>query len=72
MIKEQPKEFCLSTIESTLSILELLQQQGIETIEAEKFEKFLTPFTSMVEYQIECATHSRNSSVRFKPRREEN
>jgi len=71
MIKEQPKEFCLSTIESTLSILELLNLQGIENIEAEKFEKFLTPFTSMVKYQIDCASHSQNKSVRFKPRREE-
>ncbi|OHD76987.1 MAG: hypothetical protein A2023_03365, partial [Sulfuricurvum sp. GWF2_44_89] len=51
-IKEQPKEFCLSTIESTLSILELLNEQGAEEIAQGSFEHFLDPFTSMVEYQI--------------------
>lgn len=63
-IKEQPKEFCLSTIESTLSILELLNEQGSEEIAQESFEHFLDPFTSMVEYQIGCASRS-SESVRF-------
>ncbi|HLD22685.1 MAG TPA: tRNA-uridine aminocarboxypropyltransferase [Sulfuricurvum sp.] len=63
-IKEQPKEFCLSTIESTLSVLELLHEQGIERIEEGAFVDFLDPFTSMVEYQIGCASRS-NESVRF-------
>jgi DTW domain-containing protein YfiP len=69
-IKEQPKEFCLSTIESTLTILELLNIQGIEEIEDKEFEHFLDPFTSMVEYQIGCAEESENKA-RFKPRRED-
>lgn len=63
-IKEQPKEFCLSTIESTLSVLELLNEQGIEEIEEGAFESFLDPFTSMVEYQLGCASDS-IKSVRF-------
>lgn len=63
-IKEQPKEFCLSTIESTLSVLELLNDQGVEKIEEGGFETFLDPFTSMVEYQIGCASRS-SESVRF-------
>lgn len=63
-IKEQPKEFCLSTIESTLSVLELLNEQGIEEIEEGAFESFLDPFTSMVEYQLGCASDS-IESVRF-------
>lgn len=70
MIKEQPKEFCLSTIESTLCILELLNKQGVESIEEGSFEQFLDPFTAMVNYQIKCATKS-DESVRFKKRREE-
>jgi DTW domain-containing protein YfiP len=70
MIKEQPKEFCLSTIESTLSILELLNKQGVETIEEGSLERFLDPFTAMVNYQIECAIKS-DENVRFKKRREE-
>lgn len=66
-IKEQPKEFCLSTIESTLSVLELLNEQGVETIEEGSFESFLDPFIAMVNYQIECATKS-EEGVRFKKR----
>lgn len=69
MIKEQPKEFCLSTIESTLTILELLHAQEIEEIEEGAFEHFLDPFTSMIEYQIGCAKESKNN-IRFKPRRD--
>jgi DTW domain-containing protein YfiP len=53
-IKEQPKEFCLSTIESTLTILELLTAQKLEEIGQEAFDAFLDPFLSMVEYQITC------------------
>jgi DTW domain-containing protein YfiP len=67
-IKEQPKEFCLSTIESTQTVLELLHAQGLEEIEEGAFERFLDPFVSMVEYQIECAQVSQKNA-RFKPRR---
>jgi len=70
LIKEQPEEYCLSTIESTLTVLELLQEQGIEKIEKGAFEAFLNPFKAMVEYQIGCASYS-EESVRFKRRREE-
>ncbi|ADR34064.1 DTW domain containing protein [Sulfuricurvum kujiense DSM 16994] len=70
LIKEQPEAYCLSTIESTLSVLELLHQQGLEAIEEGAFEAFLNPFKAMVEYQIGCASHS-EESVRFKTRREE-
>ncbi len=45
MIKEQPKDYCLSTIESTLTILELLHFHGIENIKEEAFKQFLNPFT---------------------------
>jgi DTW domain-containing protein YfiP len=67
-IKEQPKEFCLSTIESTLTVLELLNIQGIEEIEHRDFEHFLDPFTFMVDYQLECSTQAA-SNARFKPKR---
>jgi DTW domain-containing protein YfiP len=63
-IKEQPKEFCLSTIESTLSVLEVLNQQGVESIEEGDLVNFLDPFSAMVEYQIGCASRS-SESVRF-------
>ena len=59
----QPKEYCLSTIESTLCVLELLNKHKIENIEEKKFELFLEPFEKMVEYQISCID---NNSVRYK------
>lgn len=58
-IKEQPKDFCLSTIESTLTILELLNAHGIEKINTARFDSFLDPFLSMVEYQIGCISTKR-------------
>lgn len=71
VIKEQPKEYCLSTIESTLTLLELLHEHGIENIEDGAFKQFLDPFRAMVSYQIGCAEESKRT-VRFKKRREEN
>ncbi|MGZ5208372.1 MAG: tRNA-uridine aminocarboxypropyltransferase [Sulfuricurvum sp.] len=65
-IKEQPKDFCLSTIESTLTVLELLNGHKLETINKEGFECFLDPFLAMVEYQLHCITHSDQNALRFK------
>lgn len=64
-IKEQPNPFCLSTIESVLTVIELLHDHGIEQIESESFEHFLSPFNSMVNYQIECASRLKGEQVRF-------
>jgi DTW domain-containing protein YfiP len=64
-IKEQPNPYCLSTIESTLCVLELLNKHKIEKIEEIKFEKFLEPFTQMVEYQINCITQENKKEPRF-------
>lgn len=50
--KEQPKEYCLSTMESTLCVLELLNSHYIEQIEHQKLDHFLLPFKKMVEYQL--------------------
>ena len=49
--KRQPKEYCLSTMESTLCILELLNEHGEEVLEAKALDDFLRPFEKMVEYQ---------------------
>lgn len=46
-IKTQPNEYCLSTIESTLCVLELLENK--------KYNNFLLPFEKMVEYQLNCS-----------------
>jgi len=53
--KEQPQEYCLSTMESTLCVLELLNQHQIEEIPTQKLKYFLKPFHKMVEYQLTCA-----------------
>jgi DTW domain-containing protein YfiP len=50
--KTQPKAYCLSTIESTLIVLKLLNKHRIETIEPSKLEQFLHPFEKMVSYQL--------------------
>lgn len=50
--KEQPKEYCLSTMESTLCVLKLLNTHDMEKIEERKLERFLLPFEKMVEYQL--------------------
>ena len=50
--KEQPQEYCLSTMESTLCVLELLNKSGSENIGSEKLRNFLLPFEKMVEYQL--------------------
>jgi len=68
-IKEQPLEYCLSTIESTLTVLELLAQWSIETISQEKLEAFLSPFHAMIDYQLECIHNPKSHAVRFKPRK---
>lgn len=52
-IKEQPADYCLSTIESVLTVMELLNENGEEKIEEESFEEFLNPFKKMVDFQIE-------------------
>lgn len=52
--KKQPKEYCLSTMESTLCVLELLNDHQEENLDQEKLDNFLQPFEKMVEYQISC------------------
>jgi len=68
-IKEQPLEYCLSTIESTLTVLELLSQWQIETIKHEQLEAFLTPFHAMIHYQLVCIQNPLHQAVRFKPKK---
>jgi DTW domain-containing protein YfiP len=65
-IKEQPQENFLSTIESTLVVLELLQKKEIEEIEDDALEHFLTPFLKMIEYQKKQIAQSPTQQVRFK------
>ena len=54
-IKTQPSQYCLSTIESTLCVLKLLNKHKLENISQKEFDNFLNPFSKMVDYQIDCA-----------------
>ena len=63
-IKTQPNQYCLSTIESTLCLLEQLNLQNIENISSKSLEKFLTPFEKMVDYQVKCAFDE--NDIRYK------
>ena len=63
-IKTQPNQYCLSTIESTLCLLELLNLQNIENIDSKFLENFLSPFEKMVDYQVKCALDE--NDVRYK------
>jgi DTW domain-containing protein YfiP len=65
-IKEQPNKYCLSTIESTLCVLELLHNHGIENIKKEEFKKFLLPFEKMVDYQLSKVEQGIESNPRYK------
>jgi DTW domain-containing protein YfiP len=64
-IKTQPNQYCLSTIESTLCVLEQLNTHKIENIPEEKLLNFLLPFEKMVDYQLMCI-HDENN-IRYKP-----
>ncbi|CAI6151328.1 MAG: hypothetical protein SPLUMA1_SPLUMAMAG1_01259 [uncultured Sulfurimonas sp.] len=65
-IKEQPQENYLSTIESTLVVLELLKKHEIESVKEEELDGFLNPFFKMIEYQKEHIEYQKNQAVRFK------
>ncbi len=68
-IKQQPAEYCLSTIESTLSVLELLNKWNIESVKQKDLDEFLNPFKKMVEYQQGVIANPLSCAVRFRPNR---
>lgn len=63
-IKKQPSEYCLSTIESTQYIINLLNKYGLENISYKDLENMTKPFNKMVEYQIQWA--ERRKDPRYK------
>jgi len=64
-IKTQPEAHCLSTIESTLCVLELLNEKSCEHIAKSDLENFLNPFTAMIAYQISCV-EGEGRQIRYK------
>ncbi len=69
-IKEQPDKAYLSTIESTLVVLELLNANGIENVDESRLNAFLKPFYKMIEYQEGLINNPRSNAVRFKKGRQ--
>lgn len=65
-IKVQPDEAYLSTIESTLVVLELLNAHNIENIAPLALQRFLNPFEKMIAYQKELIANPKSHAVRFK------
>lgn len=51
--KKQPKDYCLSTIESSYYLIKELQSSGICNRNINT-ESLLNPFNVMVKYQIDC------------------
>lgn len=67
-IKEQPKSNYLSTIESTLVVLELLNKRSVENIKRGELDGFLNPFFKMIEYQQKLIENPSCCAVRYKKR----
>jgi len=67
-IKIQPQDNYLSTIESTLVVLELLNKHNIEDISQNEFDNFLNPFFEMIKYQKNLIQNPKSNAVRFKNR----
>jgi len=65
-IKTQPNDLSLSTIESTLCVLELLNKQHIENIQDKELNGFLEPYTQMIKYQMNIYTNPNKKQVRYK------
>lgn len=65
-IKEQPQSNYLSTIESTLVVLEELVKWDIESVEEKNMQGFLRPFFKMIAYQQALISNSLSNKVRFK------
>lgn len=66
LIKQQPMDLCLSTIEATQQILINLNN-GYEILEQEKIDNFLSPFREMIRFQIACANDPTLKGYRKKP-----
>lgn len=65
-IKEQPQSNYLSTIESTLVVLEELHKHEIENIQTKEFDAFLNPFFEMIAYQQKLIENTHKRAVRYK------
>lgn len=61
IIKQQPQPLCLSTIESVYTVINLLNEAGLEQCDT---TDFLIPFEKMIESQVYYILNPTNSSYR--------
>ncbi len=62
-IKEQPADFCLSTLESIHFFIQECNRRGIEST-FKKEDQMLEVFKAMINFQIECALNPSLSSYK--------
>ena len=72
IIKQQPSELCLSTLEATHELMLALEKAGLDRYE--RPDQLLAVFKAMQDFQLACAADPekasyRNSSVRQKERK---
>ena len=67
IIKQQPESLCLSTIESVYTVINLLNEGGLEECET---KGFLIPFEKMIAYQLESILNPNNKNYRSNTNRE--
>jgi DTW domain-containing protein YfiP len=53
--KKQPFKEALSTMESTLTLLEILNEQKVESLLDKELKSFIEPFKKMVKFQMKYA-----------------
>ncbi len=62
VIKQQPSELCLSTLEATHELMIALEKSGLDRYE--RPEQLLTVFMAMQKFQVDCASDPEKMSYR--------
>jgi DTW domain-containing protein YfiP len=62
VIKQQPSELCLSTLEATHELMLALEKAGLDTYE--RPEQLLAVFKAMQDFQLACAADPAKTSYR--------
>ena len=66
-IKEQPAEYCLSTLESIHHFLGEADRKGVESLPDRPQDNLIVVFQSMIDFMLACALDPTRSSYRGTP-----